>query len=106
VTAAFTVKFSATAQEDLLRLFSNLLDRAKTADDLVAAQEAITAIETAAYERLAHAPFLFRKIGPSPFLRELIVPFGASGYVVQYDIEGVAIVNILAVRHQLEEDYH
>jgi plasmid stabilization system protein ParE len=106
VTAAFTVKFSAAARDDLLRLFDYLLDRAKTPDDLDLAPQAINAVESAALEQLAVAPFLFRKAGQSPFLRELIVPFGATGYVVQYEIEGMTTVNVLAVRHQREDDYH
>ncbi len=57
-------------------------------------------------ERLTRTPLVYRKASDNPFVRELIVAFGASGYVVQYEIEGVAIVNILAVRHQREDDYH
>jgi plasmid stabilization system protein ParE len=106
MTAAFIVRWNATASDDLLRLFDFLLDRAKTADDIDAAQEAIVAVQLAAEERLAHTPLIYRKAAADPFQRELIVPFGASGYVVLYEIEGNAIVNILAVRHQREDDYH
>ena len=42
----------------------------------------------------------------TPFLRELIIPFGASGYVDLFEIDDEQTVTILAVRHQLEEDYH
>ncbi|MBC7310978.1 MAG: type II toxin-antitoxin system RelE/ParE family toxin, partial [Rhizobium sp.] len=38
--------------------------------------------------------------------RELLVPFGNSGYVVLYEIEDAETVTILAVRHQREDDYH
>lgn len=38
--------------------------------------------------------------------RELIIPFGASGYVALYEIDGPASVLLLAIRHQREEDYH
>ena len=52
------------------------------------------------------APFIYRRVGDNPFLRELIIPFRASGYVVLYEIDGESIVNIVAVRHQLEDDYY
>ena len=41
-----------------------------------------------------------------PFLRELIIPFGASGYVALFEIDDSHTVTILAVRHQRESDYH
>jgi plasmid stabilization system protein ParE len=104
--AAFKVRVTAGARDDLLRLFDFLLDHARTVDDFDAARETIDAIESAAKERLARSPFLYRKAQQSPFLRELIVPFRASGYVVLYDIDEESAVNILAVRHQLEDDYH
>ena len=52
-------------------------------------------------------PFTCRKIDESnPFLRELIVSFGTSGYVLLFEIESAEHVTILAVRHLREEDYH
>ena len=42
---------------------------------------------------------------PDPFLRELVIPFGAAGYVALFEIESNGIVSILAVRHQREDDY-
>lgn len=52
-------------------------------------------------------PFSCRKIDENnPFLRELIVSFGASGYVLLFEIESVDQVTLLTVRHQREEDYH
>lgn len=51
--------------------------------------------------------FSCRKIDENnPFLRELIVSFGASGYVLLFEIESVDQVTTLTVRHQREEDYH
>ena len=56
---------------------------------------------------LASTPFSFRKAGTSSLRRELIIPFGSSGYVALYEIEPEKVrVIILAVRHQLEDDYH
>ena len=42
----------------------------------------------------------------NPFLRELAIPFGGSGYVALFEIEDRDTVTLLAVRHQREEDYH
>ena len=39
-------------------------------------------------------------------LRELIIPFGNSGYVALFEIETGGHVTILALRHQREDDYH
>ncbi|GAP37931.1 death on curing protein, Doc toxin [Piscinibacter sakaiensis] len=39
-------------------------------------------------------------------MRELLIPCGSSGYVALFEIEDSATVTILAVRHQLEDDYH
>lgn len=46
------------------------------------------------------------KARQSPFLRELISPFGNSGCVALFEIEDAWTVTILAARHQLEDDYH
>jgi plasmid stabilization system protein ParE len=105
-SAGFFVRFTDAANEDLLRLFDHLLDMAQAVEELDAAHEAVSAIRLVAESRLAQSPFIYRKIGHSPFLRELIVPFRGTGCVVMYEIEGNATVNILAVRHQREEDYH
>lgn len=102
----FKVRFSATADEDLQRLFDFLLDRVETARDLDIAQAAIDAIRSAMLNQLAATPYSFRKAGPSPTRRELIIPFGATGYVALYEIESPRSVVVLAVRHQREEDYH
>ena len=55
---------------------------------------------------LKTSPFTCRKAGQSPFLRELIVPFGRSGYVALFEIADETNVAVLALRHQLEADYH
>jgi plasmid stabilization system protein ParE len=57
-------------------------------------------------DSLGRSPFVYRKAGPSPFLRELLMPFSNSGYVALFEIEDASTVTILAVRHQLEDDYH
>ena len=106
MSAAFEVRYSDSAREDLLRLFDFLLDRAKTAEDFDSAQLAIDVIRDTVERSLSRAPFVYRKAGESPFLRELLIPFGGAGYVVLYEIKDAAHVMVLAVRHQLEDDYH
>lgn len=103
---SFEVRYTDQAREDLLRLFDFLLERASTSQDFDDAQFVIDAVVAAVEHQLSRSPFIFRKAGASPFLRELIVPFRRGGYVVLYEVEGAATVNILAVRHQLEDDYH
>jgi hypothetical protein len=38
--------------------------------------------------------------------RELLIPFGHSGYVALFEIDDARTVTVTAVRHQREEDYH
>ena len=101
----FTVRYSASARDDLKRLYQYLLDRSATIEDLGLAERALDAVINAA-ESLSRSPFVCRKAGTSPFLRELLIPFGHSGYVMLFEIEDAVTVTILAVRHQLEDDYH
>ena len=72
---------------------------------MTAAERAMDAIKEA-MELLRFSPFSCRKaLADNPFLRELIIPFGSAGYVALFEIESDSTVNILAVRHQREEDY-
>ena len=99
----FRVRFTREAEADLLRLFDFLLEQ-----DVAEAEKAREAIAKA-IELLQVFPFTCRKAlggDGNPFLRELIIPFGASGYVALFEIENRDTVTVLAVRHQREEDYH
>lgn len=100
----FVVRYSASAQDDLARLYDYLLDRA-TVEDLDLAEQTLGAI-TSAVESLRRSPFIYRKAEDDPFLRELLIPFGGGGYVALFEVEDAVTVTILAVRHQLEDDYH
>ena len=102
---SFAVRYSAAAREDLRRLYEYLLDRAKTVEDLELAERALSAV-IESVGRLGQSPFIHRKAGSSAFLRELLIPFGSSGYVALFEIEDASTVTILAARHQLEDDYH
>ena len=97
---------SCRRRQKLTRLFDYLLDQAETNEDLDRAQAAIEAIRATAQHRLAITPFSFRKAAQNPAQRELIIPFGAAGYVALYEIVYTSKVVVLAVRHQREEDYH
>ena len=68
----------------------------------------ITALESIqrAMEILRFSPFSCRKAeADSPFLRELVIPFGSAGYVALFEIESNSTVNIVGVRHQREDDF-
>jgi plasmid stabilization system protein ParE len=97
---SFAVRYSAAARDDLIRLYDFLLEWASTAEDLELAERALNAITTAV-DSLGRSPFIYRKAGQSPFLRELLIPFGHSGCVALFEIENASTVTILAVRHQL-----
>ena len=103
----FTVIVDPEAKADLLRLYEYLLERAEYVEDLDAADRALQAID-AAMTSLATTPFLFRKEARSrsALRRELVIPFGSSGYVLKYEIASLWLVVVLAVRHQYEADYH
>ena len=73
--------------------------------DVQAANHALETINKA-IELLNTFPFTCRKAkADTPFLRELIISFGANGYVALFDIEESKIVTILEVRDQREDDY-
>ncbi len=103
---SFRVRLTREAQADLERLFGFVLERelSREGGDLALAEQALDAIR-AGLATLQSSPFTCRKAGSSPFLRELIIPFGRSGYVALFEIEDPASVLIVAVRHQLEDDY-
>jgi len=103
----FRVRLTREAEADLDRLFDFVLERELERDggDLALAEQALAAIR-AGLATLKTSPFTCRKVGQSPFLRELIIPFGRSGYVALVEIESGTDVVIVAVRHQLEDDYH
>lgn len=102
----FKVEFTPEADADLDRLFDFLLDRAQTAEDAMRAHEAVEAIRTVANIHLSTTPYSYRKVGHRPTLRELIVPFGSTGYVLRFDIRTPELVLVIGARHQREEDFH
>ena len=103
----FKVRLTRDAESDLERLFDFLVERelARESGDLYLPEQAMVALR-AGIATLKSSPFTCRKAGDSPFLRELIIPFGRSGYVALFEIENDATVAVVAIRHQLEDDYH
>ncbi len=98
---SYRVRYTREAAEDLERLFDALLQY-----DWHAANRAMDAIEKAT-SILEDFPFTCRKTNAdNPFMRELLVSFGSSGYVALYEIDDDETVSILAARHQREDDYH
>lgn len=103
----FEVSFSPEALQDLERLFDHLLARelASATADLDIPQRAIEAIRRGC-EFVAYSPFSCRKAGENSFVRELLIPFGSTGYVALFEIRDHRRVVVGAVRHQRERDYH
>lgn len=100
----FRVRFTREAEADLVRLYDFLLQREGA--DWTLAERALDAIRNG-ITALETSPFNCRKAAPgNTFLRELIVPFGAAGYVALFEIEDAKTVTVLAVRPQREDDYH
>jgi plasmid stabilization system protein ParE len=98
----YQVRLTAEAEADVERLYDFLIER-----DLGAAERALAAIEKGV-AMLAFSPFSCRKalLQKSPRWRELLIPFGHSGYVALFEIDDERTVTVTAIRHQREEDYH
>ena len=96
--ASHEVWFAPLAEADLVRL----------ADDVDGILASIQVLRNTIDQSLRLTPWSFRKAGDGSRTtrRELVVPTGATGHVVLYEIEPGARVQVLAVRHQLEQDYH
>ncbi|MDY0073287.1 MAG: type II toxin-antitoxin system RelE/ParE family toxin [Thauera sp.] len=99
----FRVRFTEDAEADLLRLYEHLLERDPEGNSAERALESIVQ----GIELLKRFPYTCRKaLSDNPYLRELLISFGKSGYVALFEIEADAVVTVLAVRHQRESDYH
>lgn len=103
---SFTVTLLPEAMADLQRLEDFAIERELDSHtpDWATPQPALDALREG-LRLLSWSPWTCRKAdlgnGRS---RELIVPFGASGYVVLFEILGDQVL-VGAVRHQREEDY-
>ncbi len=103
----YQVVFSPEAEEDIERLFDFIVERElnSATGDLDVPSRSVDAIRQAC-RFLAISPFSCRKVGSAPFVRELIVPFGSTGFVVLFEIRASQRIHIGAIRHQRESDYH
>ena len=104
----YRVSLTLEAQADLFRLYDFILERELDrpgGGDQSLGDRAIAAIQDG-LATLRSSPFTCRKAAESPLLRELIIPFGGTGYVALFEIAGPDKVIIAAVRHQREDDYH
>jgi len=101
------VRLTVEAADDLEQLFDFVLQRERLRQDgdLDVADRVLTALRNG-MATLRQSPVTCRKVGTSPFLRELIIPFGRSGYVALFEIVDQENIVVSAVRHQLEDDYH
>lgn len=98
---SYRVRYTLAAREDFRRLYAFLLEH-----DRKAARRALDALGKG-IELLREFPFTCRKAVPdNPFLRELVIPFGAAGYIALFEVEDNETVTILAARHQREDDYY
>ena len=101
---SFRVRFTEDAREDFQRLYDWLLQQAD--GDFTVAERALQAIGDGVTV-LELAPLSCRKACvENPFLSELVIGFGASGYVALFEVEDGQTVTVLAIRHQREDDYH
>jgi plasmid stabilization system protein ParE len=94
------VKLSDKARNDLRRLYSFLAEK-----DANAAGRALEAIEVALLT-VEKFPEMYQYADEESELRELVIEFGSSGYVALYFWDAIIdVVILLAVKHQLEDDY-
>ncbi len=100
----YTVLLTREAREDLERLEDFLAEMALDLQDFSLPGRAVQAIrnETRVLET---NPYTCRKVGSNPLERELVIPFGTSGYVALFQIVSETEVVICALRHQREDDY-
>ncbi len=90
--------FTQAARDDLVRLHDFL--QAKSAN---AAARAKTTL-LAQLESLTAFPEVNRPIAELPYCRDMIIRFGATGYVIRYRYVRGEDVVVLALRHQKEFD--
>lgn len=96
---SYRIRFTKQAREDSKCLYAFLL-----AKDRQAATKALKVIHQA-IEVIKFFLYTCRKaMDDNPYLRELVISFGAFGYVALFEIEEEHIT-IIAVRHQREDDF-
>lgn len=102
---SFRVRLTREAVQDLQRVEEFLVEMALQHGDFDLPLRAVDAIRRE-LRILETNPYTCRKAGSSPLERELVIPFGGSGYVALFEILGEHEVAVSAIRHQREDDYH
>lgn len=100
----FTVYLTRVALEDLRRLEDFLVELALEHGDWDLPRRAVDAIHNE-MRILETNPYTCRMAQNDPLERELIIPFGGSGYVALFEIISDHEVAVSALRHQREDDY-
>ena len=101
----YVVSLTREALDDLQRLEEFLLRAAEQHGDWRLPERALRAIRQE-FRILESNPFTCRIAFDDRLERELVIPFGASGYVALFHIVSEREVVVSAIRHQREDDYH
>lgn len=101
----YAVTLTREALEDLRRLEDFLVEAALQYGDLELPQRAMAEIENQ-LRILRTNPFTCRMAADRLYERELVIPFGGSGYVALFEVVSDHEVVVTALRHQREDDYH
>ncbi len=103
---SYAIEVTQGAEDDLVRLFDDLVDRAETLEELDVADETVKVIRQVAQSHRSTTPYSYRKVGVRSTQRELITPFGTTGHILRFDIRSPEFVLVIGARHQREEDFH
>lgn len=101
----YEIHLTDEAREDLQRLEDFLVEAALERGDFGLPTRAMAAIRSA-MRILQSNPFTCRMAEDNPYERELVIPFGGSGYVALFEVVNDRAVVVAAIRHQREDDYH
>ena len=102
---SYSVSLTREALEDLQRLEDFLFEAALAHGDFDLPQRALDAIRRE-LQILERNPFTCRIAFDDRLERELVIPFGSTGYVALFHIISDHDVVVSAIRHQREENYH
>ena len=103
-SVSYVVDLTTQATDDLQRIFDFTLERelSREGGDLDLADQAIGVIFRE-MKRLEWSPLAYRRAGECSSARELVIPFGGSGFVVLFEILDDAVAKIVAIRNQRED---
>ena len=102
---SYSVRLTREVLEDLERLEEFLVELASKHGDYDLPVRAVEAIRRE-LRIIETNPYTCRKAGSNPLERELVIPFGGSGYVALFEIISEHEIAVSAIRHQREDDYH